>query len=346
MRGEAGPAIEVQPRLATIVPQRWPVAVSPARDELLSSWLHRLAHAHGLSPRHFGERLGLGSGAWSARLDLDAPEFLLSLLHRETGVGRDRIAGMTIGAEPWRTLLLPLRWNEETGRRATWLQFCPLCLAGDATPYFRRGWRRASVMSCRRHGGALLDRCPSCGQGLAPFAPRARLAQHVCARCDFDLRDARPPRLARATRRSVDLIDDLVRLEAAKGVLDRSALIGRVLALPVLEKPTGAESFARLSTAERIRCVARLEGRLARHLGADPDPTLADGRRAIIAEGGVAPLLDALPRLLKGFARPARRRRVDKAPAVELPSLLSAYAAVSARRKRRGFEHGEVWVGA
>lgn len=102
----------------------------------------------------------------------------------------------------------------------------------------------------------------------------------------------------------------------------------------------------RLSTAERIRCVARLEGRLARHLGADPDPTLADGRRAILAEGGVAPLLDALPRLLKGFARPARRRRVDKAPAVELPSLLSAYAAVSARRKRRGFEHGEVWDGA
>ena len=64
MHGPAGPAIEVQPRLATIFPQRWPVALAPARDELLSSWLHRLAHAHGLSPRHFGARLGLGSGAW------------------------------------------------------------------------------------------------------------------------------------------------------------------------------------------------------------------------------------------------------------------------------------------
>ena len=336
MHGPAGPAIEVQPRLATIVPQRWPVALVPARDELLSSWLHRLAHAHGLSPRHFGARLGLGSGAWSARLDLDAPEFVLSLLHRETGVGRDRIADMTIGAEPWRALLLPLRWNDETGRRATWLQFCPLCLAGDATPYFRRGWRRASVMTCRRHGAALLDRCPSCAQGLAPFGSCARLAQHVCACCDFDLRDARPPRLARATRRGVDLIDDLVRWEAAEGVLARSALIARVLALPTLGRRAGGDSFARLSTAERIRCVARLENRLALHLGADLDPRLTDGRRAIIAEGGVGPLLEALPRLLKGFARPVRPRRIDAPPAIDLASLLSAYAAVRARGQRRG----------
>ena len=141
--------------------------------------------------------------------------------------------------------------------------------------------------------------------------------------------------MARATRRGVDLIDDLVRWEAAEGILVRSALIARVLALPTLENRAGGDSFARLSTAERIRCVARLEDRLARHLGADPDPTLADGRRAILAEGGVSPLLDALPRLVKGFARPARRRCVDMAPGVELPSLLSAYAAVSARRQRR-----------
>lgn len=345
MRGDAGPAIVVQPRLATIVPQRWPVALPPARDELLSSWLHRLAHAHGLSPRHFGERhLGVGSGAWSARLDLDLPEFLLNLLHCQTGVSRDLIARLTLGAEPWRPLLLPLRWSEATRRRATWLQYCPLCLAVDETPYFRRCWRRASLMTCRRHGRALLDRCPSCGQGLAPFEPRTLLAQHLCARCGFDLRDARPPSLTRAIRRSADLIDDLVRLEAARGVLDRSALIVRVLALPTLVKPPCADSFARLATAERVRRVARLEGRLARHLGVDPDPAIADWRRSIIAEGGATPLLDSLPRLLKrasaleSVARPQTRRCSASAHAVELQTLLSAYVAVSARRKRRGSE--------
>ena len=55
LRKHAGPAIEVQPRLATLVPERWPAEVVPAQDELLSSWLHRLAFAHGLSPRHFGD---------------------------------------------------------------------------------------------------------------------------------------------------------------------------------------------------------------------------------------------------------------------------------------------------
>ena len=44
--------------------------------------------------------------------------------------------------------------------------------------------------------------------------------------------------MKQATRRSAELIDDLVRLEAAKGFLDKSALIIRVLTLPALE---GAE---------------------------------------------------------------------------------------------------------
>lgn len=37
MRRHAGPAIEVQPRLTTLVPERWPVTVIPAHDELLLS---------------------------------------------------------------------------------------------------------------------------------------------------------------------------------------------------------------------------------------------------------------------------------------------------------------------
>ncbi len=350
MRGDDGPAIEVQPRLATIVPQRWPVKVSPARDELLSSWLHRLAHAHGLSPRHFGERLGVGSGAWSARVDLDPPEFLLNLLHHQTGVGRDGLAGLTFGAEQWRPLLLPLRWRKRKRIQATWLQFCPLCLAEDETPYFRRRWRRASVMTCRRHGRALLDRCPSCGDGLAPFEPRVLLPQHHCAHCGFDLRDAGSPNMKQATRRSAELIDDLVRLEAAKGFLDKSALIIRVLTLPALEKRPRADRFTRLSTAERIRCIARLEGRLRQHLGVDPDPTIAGWRRSIIAGGGVAPALESLPRLLKrgspvgSEARPKTRRLGGEEDAVGLHSLLSAYIAVNMRREQRRFKRGEFQV--
>lgn len=127
MRRHPGPAIEVQPRLATLVPERWPVRVIPAYDELLSSWLHRLAFAHGLSPHHFGECLGAGSRTWSTRLDLALPEFVLNHLHHQTGVCRGRIAAMTIGAKEWRPLLLPRR---RTQAGQGWRQFCPACLAG------------------------------------------------------------------------------------------------------------------------------------------------------------------------------------------------------------------------
>lgn len=349
MRREAGPAIEVQLRLREIVPERWPVKVVPARDELLSSWLHRLAFAHGLSPYNFGESLGVGSGAWSARLDLDLPECLLNILHHQTGISRDRIAGATIGADKWRPLLLSLR---RSGRKdqATWLQFCPLCFTEDQTPYFRRQWRRASVMTCRRHRRPLLDRCPSCRNGLSPFEQRALLPQHHCTHCGFDLREAKMPGMNRVTRQSADLIDDLVRLEEATGLLDKSALIERILALPSLQERSRFEKFTRLSTAERIRCLERVGGRLMGHLGDDPDPTVAAWRRSIIAAGGAAPALEPLLlRLAQGWpvrseARPERSRRGGGAEVVDLHSLLSAYGAVNVRRERQEARHFKLQV--
>src|SRR5208283_1237106 len=237
-------AIEVQPRLATLIPDRWPAEVIPREDELLSSWLHRLALAHGLSPRHFGDCLGFGAGAWSARLDLEAPATLLNLLQRQTGVCRDRIAAMTVGAPDWRPLLLPLRHSTGLARagqtRATWLQFCPVCLADDEVPYFRR---------------------------------------------------ARAPKLAASVRKVVELIDDLVLIEAAKGFLGRSALSGRLLALPSLQDPPCDQKFTNLSTAERLHCLMRLESGFdpgwREDLCADPDPEIAAWRRAIITAGGI-----------------------------------------------------------
>ncbi|MCI4679008.1 TniQ family protein [Rhodoblastus acidophilus] len=341
MRRRADLAIEVQPRLATILPERWPVEVPPAHDELLSSWLHRLALAHGLSPRHFGERLGVGSNASSARLDLAAPAFLLNILHHQTGVGRESIAAMTIGSEKWRPLLLPMRRSRADRTFATWLQFCPTCLAEDENPYFRRAWRRASVMTCRRHRRPLLDRCPSCGQSLAPFNQRALVPQCQCAVCGFDLRRAAAPNLTPATRKAAELIDDFVRLEAAKGFLQKSALIARIIALPSLQEPPSDRSFIRLSTAERIRCVASLERGwerpLQNHLCAEPDAVIAGWRRMIVAAGGTTPALEPLLRRLpiENEGRPRTRRRKSGAPAADLPLLLSAYGAVRAQREFR-----------
>jgi hypothetical protein len=140
----------------------------------------------------------------------------LDVLHRQTGVARARIAMMTLGAGPGIRLLLPLR-HVASRKAATWLQFCPACLAGDEAPYFRRRWRWATRISCFEHGCGLRDRCPHCGDGIAAFAPRDLIAQHVCCRCGDDLRIAPRIKLLAATRRKAKLIDDLCRFEAARG---------------------------------------------------------------------------------------------------------------------------------
>lgn len=65
-----GLVIEIRERYGDVAPSRWPVSVDPLPDELLSSWVHRLAFANGIAPRSFANVLGLGDGMWSPRLDI------------------------------------------------------------------------------------------------------------------------------------------------------------------------------------------------------------------------------------------------------------------------------------
>ncbi|MCL2453453.1 MAG: hypothetical protein FWD08_07415 [Alphaproteobacteria bacterium] len=71
------------------------------------------------------------------RLDWALPQSVLSSLHHQTGVDRDRIVAMTIGAKPWRPLILPFRRDHDGPRekQVMWLQFCPAYLAEDEKPF-------------------------------------------------------------------------------------------------------------------------------------------------------------------------------------------------------------------
>ena len=120
------------------------------------------------------------------------PEFLLNLLHRQTGVGRDghrrhdyRRRAMANAA------LAAALERREAERRATWLQFCPLCLAEDETPYFRRR------LAARQRHDLSSPRPALCWIVAPPAATgsrrssRARCCRNIVAPdCGFDLRDA------------------------------------------------------------------------------------------------------------------------------------------------------------
>ena len=176
----------------------------PLPDELLSCWLVRLAHGHGLKVQTFSELLFEGE-LWNRDIDRHGPDWLIDTLALRTGTPREVVFNTSLKAyegilyrtahESWiQEWILPLVMYHRK-RRGHGLQYCSKCLAEDAVPYFRKRWRVAFNTYCPAHNAMLRDRCPVCG---APVAFHRRelgkpddleggtLTQ--CFQCDFDLR--------------------------------------------------------------------------------------------------------------------------------------------------------------
>lgn len=183
----------------------WPIHFKPLPDELLSSWLVRLAHSHGLKVQTFcnlifGNRLQV----WNRDIDRLAPEWLVTELSDRAGTSIEQALATTLqsyqgivyhrhrasGTLSWiQSLKLHHRKFEGFG-----LQFCPKCLSSDEEPYFRKSWRVAFNTICTAHNCMLHDRCPYCGYGVAFHRNDMRHAEYVstvslreCHHCGFDL---------------------------------------------------------------------------------------------------------------------------------------------------------------
>lgn len=186
----------------------WPLHPKPLPDELLSSWLVRLAQAHGIKVQTLARLLfGSRHQLWNRDIDRLAAPWLLDTLSSNTATPPDAVRQTTLRAYqgrlygafressvlPW---ILPLKMYHRT-RKGFGLQFCPRCLAADATPYFRKRWRVAFYTYCSIHDVLLQDRCPQCHTpvifqrrelGRPDVIDAGPLTQ--CFACDFDLRDA------------------------------------------------------------------------------------------------------------------------------------------------------------
>lgn len=326
MRGDTarqGVAIEIRERYCDIAGNRWPVNVDPLPDELLSSWLNRLAFANGIAPRSFASVLGLGNGMWSPRLDLQLPRHVAAFLADQTGVPRDVITKMTMSGCALIPLLLPLRESAHRNR-STWIQYCPLCLADDDAPYFRRQWRLASRVSCFVHGCGLRDRCPACRSGIAPFDQGELVGQHFCARCGFDLRAAPKASVKASARRLERVIQDIFRVELAKGSAAISDLVSRLLRAPVAAGVTWAKSLTSLSTSARIRCLERLASDPCDWLTNHKDSAVTHRRGMILAAGGHT---DLIAHFVTFLEKQQGSQRPKGAPTVgaDRPALIDAY---------------------
>lgn len=189
------------------VVKSWPCRVAPLAEELLSSWMIRLAHAHRLKCESFVTlAFDRQFPIWNRDIDRTADDEVVERLALISGVDAGRIREATLlglcsqlsrRGDDGGTLngIMPLGIFHRS-RRRNGLAFCPICLIESATPHFRQAWRISYFTGCVRHSVYLRDCCSHCSAPLAPhradarWAPSTRAFTYVrCWNCTRDLRN-------------------------------------------------------------------------------------------------------------------------------------------------------------
>ena len=186
----------------------WPIRYKPLPDELLSSWLVRLAHGQGMKAQPFCNAIfGIHLQVWNRDIDRLAPEWLINELCDRTGTSLQAANATTLRG--YEGSLYPvfkpagsLKWIQtlqmyHRKRNGFGLQFCPRCLSESSEPYFRKSWRVAFNTTCLKHKCMLHDRCSKCGASVAFHRLNVGQSSSLlieslasCHQCGFDLRRA------------------------------------------------------------------------------------------------------------------------------------------------------------
>lgn len=176
-----------------------PLYVEPKHDEVLLSWLVRLAtrlqvSLHTLVRAAFWIDDRRERSQWWRRPELQ----MLSRLSHKTGVSIERLRGMTF--ESWS----PMYRDDEASERFSAERFraeaprrhafryvhCEQCLDADATPYLRLPWAVGWVAVCPEHASIMTAGCHKCGTKLriGRASSIARFSPATCVQCGNDLR--------------------------------------------------------------------------------------------------------------------------------------------------------------
>lgn len=175
----------------------------PLEDELLSSWLARIARDHktlttSFTNMHFPEyRKNI---IWQRDLDIWASDALLQRLCDKSHVSVDRLKDTTLRSYEGklvtkidgktRTPFIGCLGNYCHIKRNGGLRFCPHCLKEDSIPYFRKYWRLSFYTACLKHHTFMLDRCPQCESALTLSKTFDGKDFTHCYKCGYDLKTA------------------------------------------------------------------------------------------------------------------------------------------------------------
>lgn len=245
-----------------------PLRPRPQPDELLTSWLVRLAWANARKLHPFCRDLfGGRSHHWYRDLDVSCSAGDLGRIATATGVPPARVEEATFrtfegvvfeqlharGPTPW---VMRMR-HVGRARLAHGQQMCWRCLRDDASPYFRRHWRLAFSVVCRRHDVLLSDACLQCSAPISYHEGDYGLIEvprecsiTTCKHCGFDQR--------RGDHRHRSPIDP--------AVVDLQARIEEMVEQGYSLRLPGGTSYAALAFAgmQRILRVLAANGRVGR----------------------------------------------------------------------------------
>jgi hypothetical protein len=157
-----------------------PFRPKPKENELLSSWLVRLARGYGMGIDDFLSSTGIGAHIRSFDCDRIRSGDLPNLLQSCTGTSRKSIeqtllsthiclplsTAVRSASATW-SWLIPLGYSHRSSPPAGF-QICPHCLAAGE-PYFRWQWRVTLYCRCAKHDCLLVNQCPQCDACITPI---------------------------------------------------------------------------------------------------------------------------------------------------------------------------------
>lgn len=185
-----------------------PLHPQPKPGEIFSSWFCRIAQANGIKLHTLEVQLwGRGKEIWTRDIDRSIDDNTLALVATSAGTSFERARETTLKSYEgllFETLTTKTQtdWVLPSGvyhriRKRPCMQFCPLCLATDEIPYFRKKWRLAFSTFCDEHDVMLHDCCPECKSPV--MIHRQEMGDRnswridsltICTVCGFDLKRA------------------------------------------------------------------------------------------------------------------------------------------------------------
>lgn len=169
----------------------------PLKDELLTSWLTRMAIEHRRTLPEFFSLFIRHDGSSTTRTDVDFlyDEKLLNSLVEKSPFSRNQILKMSLRSEEGHLyvckdcLYAPKQIRKLLDKRTHYgLRYCPYCLTEDKIPYFRKKWRYTFYNTCPRHKIFLTDRCWVCYERINFSKIKHLKSLAFCSKCGNDLR--------------------------------------------------------------------------------------------------------------------------------------------------------------